>query len=1024
MTGSDSGTQVPVPIEGKIGAVMVVGGGVSGIQASLDLANSGFKVYLVEKGPAIGGKMSQLDKTFPTNDCSMCILSPKFIECARNPNISILTGTQVEGIAGEAGNFRVTVRQEPRYVDEEKCTGCGTCLEYCPVNILDDYNENLATTKCIHIPFPQAVPAAFVVDPSRCLFLLREECQICCPTCNTKAIDFHQQEKRWEIEVGSVILAPGYEPFEPQAQSEYGYPRLSNVITSLEFERVLSASGPYQGELVRPSDGKPPRRIAWIQCVGSRDTTAGNTYCSSVCCMYAIKQVLLSKEHEPEMETVIFHNDIRAYGKGFERYYERAQGTPGVQFIWSKVSVLRQVPETGNVVLRCRINGTEVRDEEFDLVVLSVGLTSSGSNRELAERLSVDLNPAGFCQSSIFSPIETSRPGIYTCGVFHAPMDIPDSVTMASGAAALSSQLLVEERGSLIEEKEYPPERDVSAEPPRVGVFVCHCGTNIARNVDVAGVVRYAAELDNVVHAEENTFSCSIDSITRLIETIQEKGLNRVVVAACTPRTHEPVFQEALKEAGLNPYLFEMANIREQCSWVHMGNKEVATRKARDLVRMAVAKARLLRPLYQLPYMITHAALVIGGGIAGMESALALAEQGMEVHLLERNKELGGNARRIHYTVDGGDVQAYLQGLIRRANENPLIRVYTEAEISEFRGYVGNFTTRIAAGADKKAVTEIAHGVTIVATGAAEFKPTEYLYGKEPRVLTLLELEEEIAGGSERLAQCSTLVMIQCVGCRDSDHPYCSRVCCSQAVKNALKLKEINPEMEIYILYRDMRTYGLREDYYQQAAGQEVKFIRYEADGKPEVQVVRENGRDILRVMVTEPTLGQRLMIDADMLSLSAATIPLESNGELSRLLKVPLNEDGFFMEAHMKLRPVDFSTDGIFMCGLAHSPKFIDESIAQAQAAASRALTILAQEEMKAGGAVCIVDKRKCTGCGVCQKVCPFNAIEIETEEKVAVVTEALCKGCGICASSCRSGALDIAGVSDQQTLSLIQAL
>ncbi|MEA2085760.1 MAG: FAD-dependent oxidoreductase [Chloroflexota bacterium] len=1024
MTSSDRGTQVPVPIEGKIGAVMVVGGGVSGIQASLDLANSGFKVYLIEKGPAIGGKMSQLDKTFPTNDCSMCILSPKFIECARNPNISILTGTQVEGIAGEAGNFRVTVRQEPRYVDEEKCTGCGTCLEYCPVNILDDYNENLATTKCIHIPFPQAVPAAFVVDPSRCLFLLRKECQICCPTCNTKAIDFHQQEKRWEIGVGSVILAPGYEPFEPQAQSEYGYPRLSNVITSLEFERVLSASGPYQGELVRPSDRKPPRKIAWIQCVGSRDTTAGNTYCSSVCCMYAIKQVLLSKEHEPEMETVIFHNDIRAYGKGFERYYERAQGTPGVQFIWSKVSVLRQVKETGNVVLRYRINGTEVRDEEFDLVVLSVGLTSSSSNRELAGRLSVDLNPAGFCQSSTFSPIETSRPGIYTCGVFHAPMDIPDSVTMASGAAALSSQLLVEERGSLIEEKEYPPERNISAEPPRVGVFVCHCGTNIARNVDVAGVVRYAAGLDNVVHAEENTFSCSIDSITHLIETIQEKGLNRVVVAACTPRTHEPVFQEALKEAGLNPYLFEMTNIREQCSWVHMGNKEVATRKAEDLVRMAVAKARLLRPLCQMPYMITHAALVIGGGIAGMESALALAEQGIEVHLLERNKELGGIARRIHYTVDGGDVQAYLQGLIRRVNENSFIRVYTEAEISDFRGYVGNFTTRIATGGNKKTVTEIAHGVTIVATGAAEFKPTEYLYGKEPRVLTLLELEEEIAGGSERLAQCSTLVMIQCVGCRDSDRPYCSRVCCSQAVKNALKLKEINPEMEIYILYRDMRTYGLREDYYQQAAGQEVKFIRYEADDKPEVQVVRENDRDVLRVTVTEPTLGQRLMIDADVLALGAATIPLESNGELSRLLKVPLNEDGFFMEAHMKLRPVDFSTDGIFMCGLAHSPKFIDESIAQAQAAASRALTILAQEEMKAGGAVCIVDKRKCTGCGVCQKVCPFNAIEIEAEEKVAVVTEALCKGCGICASSCRSGALDIAGVSDQQTLSLIQAL
>ncbi len=739
--------------------------------------------------------------------------------------------------------------------------------------------------------------------------------------------------------------------------------------------------------------------------------------------MYAIKQVILCKEHDSELEGTIFHNDIRAYGKGFERYYERAKNTPGVRFIWSKVSILREVPGTKNVVLRYRVNGTEVREEEFDIVVLSVGLNSLSNAKQLSDALSVELNSHGFCKSSIFSPIETTRPGVYACGVFHAPMDIPDSVTMSSGAASLASQLLSSQRGTLTTRKEYPPERDVAGEPPRVGVFVCHCGTNIGKVVDVGRVVGYTRKLDGVVHVEDSIFACSVDSVSHITETIKEKGLNRVVVAACTPRTHEPVFQEALKEAGLNPYLFEMTNIREQCSWVHMKDRQVATQKAQDLVRMAVAKAKLLIPLHQLPCEINHAGLVLGGGISGMVSALALAGHGVEVHLIEKAKELGGIARRIHYTVEGGDVQGYLDGLIQEVYQNPLIQVHTEADIIDFAGYVGNFTTKIGVGPERM-VEEIAHGVTIVATGAEELKPTEYLYGRDSKVLTLLELEQEIAGKSQRFGNCRCLVMIQCVGSRDSERPYCSRVCCSQAVKNALKLKEIDPEMEIYILYRDMRTYGLREDYYQQAADREVKFIRYDVDDKPQVETVQEDGRDILRVTVTEPTLGQRLMIDVDMLALGVATIPPKGNVALSQLLKVPLNEDGFFMEAHMKLRPVDFSTDGIFMCGLAHYPKFIDESIAQAQAAASRALTILAQDKLKAGGAICVVDKRKCTGCGVCQEVCPFNAIEVDVKEKVAVVNEALCKGCGVCASSCRSGALDIGGVSDQQTLTLIQAL
>jgi heterodisulfide reductase subunit A len=1006
----------------RVGTIMVVGAGVSGIQAALDSAKTGFKVYLVDKGPAIGGKMAQLDKTFPTNDCSMCILSPKFIECATDPNIEILTDAEVERVEGEAGDFRVTLIQRPRYVDTEKCTGCGTCAEYCPVHILDAYNENLATLKCIHLSFPQAVPAVSFVDPDHCLFLKRRICQICVPTCKNKAIDFHQRERVHEIRVGSLILAPGYETFSPKVQSQYGYGRFRNVVTSLEFERMLSASGPNRGELRRPSDGRHPKKIAWIQCVGSRDKTAGNPNCSSVCCMYAIKHVLLSKEHDQELEAHVFHNDIRAYGKGFERYYERARNTPGVRFTWSKVSVLGEDKDNGAVRLRYRLNGTGLKDEDFDLVVLSVGLLSPETNRDLAEKVGITVNEYGFCEGSPFSPIETSRPGIYHCGVFHAPMDIPDSVTMASGAASLASQLLNDRRGTLVEKKEYPVERDVRGEPPRVGVFACDCGTNIVKTVDVKKVVDYSRGLMGVVHAEESTFSCSIDSVTHMANVIREKGLNRVVVAACTPRTHEPVFQDALREAGLNPYLFEFANIREQCSLVHMMDKRSASDKAKDLIRMAVARAVLLEPLYQVSYEVNRSALVIGGGVSGMVAALSLADQGIPVHLVEKGKELGGMARRIPHTLERSDIQAYLRDLILKVYKTLHIQVHTEARLVDFSGYVGNFTSRIALG-ERGVVREIHHGVTIVATGAEEFKPAIYLYGEDPRVGTQLELEEEIQAGSERLNQCNTLVMIQCVGSRDEERPYCSRICCSQAVKNALRLKERNPTMDIYVLYRDMRTYAFREDYYRQAAEKGVVFIRYEKEDKPDMTVVQEEGRSVLRVTVTEPTLGGRLVIDADRVALAVAAVPAAENRPLSRLLKVPLNEDGFFMEAHMKLRPVDFATEGIFMCGTAHSPKFIDESIAQAQAAASRALTILAQAELKAGGPVCSVMARRCSGCGLCQQVCPYQAIALG-EEGIAVVNQALCKGCGVCVSSCRSGALDLGGVSDMQTWSVIQAL
>ena len=1465
---------------------MVVGGGIAGIQSALDLAESGYKVYLVEKSPAIGGTMAQLDKTFPTNDCAMCILSPKLVECGRHLNIEAITNAELKEISGEVGRFKAVIEQKPRYIDIDKCTGCGECVQVCPVELTNTFEEGLSQRKAIFRPFAQAYPSAFAIDkkekppcvktcparvnvqgyialihqgkyqealdlikekiplpgvigricphpceaectrgsldeplaisalkrfvadkvegelpsleiknkkekvaiigsgpaglsaayylakegyqvtifeaspvaggmlylaipeyrlPKRILekeiqgikqlgvkirtdtpigkelplnalakqgykaifiavgahkgqrlgipgedsngvvdgitFLrevnlgkrtkvegsiaiigggnvaidaarsalrlgaqkvsvlyrrsraempasdeeieaasaegvdiqylvtpvevlsqngkvvgtrctrmklgapdtsgrrrpvaipgsefdisvdmviaaigqtpdlsfiegsgleitkrgtitadpltlatsvpgiftggdaqtgpgiaieaiaagekaaisidrylrgedLREgrvideakpsgmtepppkveykprvkmptinmerrcssfdevelgfteevalqeaercvncgncsECMQCVTACKAEAIDHLMKLKELKFEVGSIILCPGFDEFDANGFANYGYGVYPNVITSIEFERILSASGPFQGQLLRPSDKEPPKSIAWIQCVGSRDIhIAQNSYCSSVCCTYAVKEAVIAKEHSSiPLKTTIFFIDIRTYGKDFERYYERAKEEHGVRFTRSRIHSILQ-DSNGSLLIKY-VEDNRVKEEKFDLVVLSVGLRPPMASKDLAERLGLELNQYGFCNVGDFSSVTTSQPGIFAAGAFTGPKDIPETVMEASAAASDASLLLSPARHSLSIEKQYPPERDVTGEKPRIGVFICHCGINIGGVVDVPGVKEYASSLPNVVFVDENLFTCSQDTQQRIKDKIKEFNLNRVVVASCTPRTHEPLFQETLREAGLNKYLFEMANIRDQCSWVHMQEPGKATEKARDLVRMAVAKARLIKPLKQTPLELNHAALVVGSGISGMVSALNLAEQGFEIHLVERASQLGGIANRLYHTLEGLDIQTYLKELVNKVSQEPLIHIYKETDILEVSGYVGNFTTKLLVR-PKGEVREINHGVAIIATGGDVYSPKEYLYGEHASVFTTLELEEEIAKANPRVCSSQNVVFIQCVGSREKERPYCSRICCSESIKCALKLKELNPEMNVYILYRDIRTYGFKEQYYQEARAKGVLFIPYDEADKPGVQVASKNGKDILRISVNDPILGQSFSIDADVLALAPAIVPSVGNEELARFFKVPLNADGFFLEAHIKLRPVDFSTDGVFLCGLAHGPKLIEESIIQAKAAASRAVTILSKQRIETGGVVSTVDKRKCTGCGVCVEICPFNAIEIDAKEKVAVVNEALCKGCGVCASSCRSGALDIKGFSDEEILSMVKA-
>jgi heterodisulfide reductase subunit A len=995
-----------------IGAVMVIGGGIGGMQASLDLADSGFFVYMVDNSPTIGGVMAQLDKTFPTNDCAMCIMSPKLVECGRHINIRVMTHAEIEGVEGQPGRFSVTVTRKPRYIRFDKCTGCGECAKHCPVTAIDTYNEKLSKRAAIYIKYPQAIPKVYLIDREQCI-----GCGLCERVCLAKAVNYADSQVVEKIEVGSIILAPGYEVFDAHLRPEFGYGVYPNVVTSIEFERLLSATGPHRGHLLRPSDGTVPERIAFIQCVGSRDSNCGNDYCSSICCMYATKEAIIAKEHVHFVKPTIFYMDVRAYGKGFDAYYERAKSEYGIRFIKCMVSKIREHFKTKNLLFTYLDDQGNFVEEEFELVVLSVGMVPSKATMEMAKRMGVELDTYGYCKTKPFEPTSTSRPGIYVCGAFQGPKDIPETVSQASGAVADATGIISQARGTMATKKEYPVEADVATEEPRIGVFVCHCGINIGGVVNVPSVKEYARSLKNVVFVDENLYTCSTDTQEKIKNAIKEHHLNRVIVASCSPRTHEPMFRETLRDAGLNKYLFEMANIRDQCSWVHMRQKLEATDKAKDLVRMAVANARMIQPLGELTVSVTQKGLVIGGGAAGMTAALKLAEQGYEVFLLEKEAQLGGNLRNLYYTIEGEDVQTFLKNLISRVTGHPFIHVITNALVVDFSGSQGNFSTGVMV-APTMYYRKIEHGITILATGAEEWKPTEYLYGQDPRIVTQLELEGRITKQPDEVARAKQVLMIQCVGSRNEERPYCSRTCCATAIKNALKIKKLNPDAKITILYRDMRTYGLLESYYAKARNEGVMFIKYEPEEKP---VVKKDG-EALSVSFMDRILKEEIEIKPDLLVLSAATIPRE-NEELATMLKVPRTAEGFFLEAHMKLRPVDFATDGLYLAGAGHGPKLISESISQASAAVSRACTILSKEKMLVGGVVAVVEGERCAACLTCVRVCPYSVPVINAKGE-AEIDLAKCKGCGSCVAECPARAIDLMHFRDRQLWAKCQAL
>jgi len=941
------------------------------------------------------------------------VISPKLVEVGRHSNIELVTCSEVQSVEGEPGNFTATLANHPRYIDPVKCTGCGECARHCPVTAVNPYNMNLDDRRATYIEYAQAVPLAFAIDTDTCI-----GCGLCEKMCIAKAITYDDKPRTGQITVGSVILAAGSRGYDPSGLDFYGYGKFANVVTSEEFERILSASGPYFGHLMRPLDREQPTRIAWLQCVGSRDTNrCGNGYCSSVCCMYAVKEAMIAKEHaHGHLDCTIFNMDMRTFGKDYELYYNRARDKDGVKFVKARVHTITEMADTGDLQIKFADESGAMLEETFSMVVLSVGLQVQPDAVELAGRLNIDLNKYKFAATHPFAPVVTSRPGIYTCGVFQGPKDIPSSVTEASAAACVAGADLAPGRGKDITRVELPPQRQVGGQDPRIGVFVCNCGINIGGIVNVPGVRDYAATLPGVVYTDDNLFTCSQDTQDKIKEKILEHNLNRVVVASCSPKTHEAMFMETLEACGLNRYLFEMANIRNQDSWIHSNDPAAATVKAKDLVRMAVARAGTLLELNQKVVPINKKALVVGGGIAGMNAALGLGRQGFDVALVEKEPRLGGFARHLHHTIEGEDVRAYVEKLAGEVGACDKIQVLTEARITGFEGFKGSFATEVELGPDK-AKQRIEHGVIIVATGATEYRPKEFGYGEDPRVLTQVELSDRLEESGA--ADLDSVVMIQCVGSRNEDRPNCSRVCCQSAVKNALAIKKQNPGAQVFVLYRDIRTYGLLEDYYKEAREKGVIFIRFDRTAPPVVQ----NQAGELTVTVKDHILQQNVAIRADVVALSAGLVATDTD-ELSGIMKLNRNPEGYFIEAHVKLRPVDMPSEGIFLCGTAHGPKLISETIAQAQAAASRATTFLARDSIKLSAITAKVDTEHCVKCLTCVRSCPFGVPQFNTAEKVIEINEALCHGCGVCTAVCPRQAIQLGFYEDSQLICKIDAL
>ena len=997
--------------------VLVVGGGLGGIRTALDLAEAQKDVILIDKDFAIGGLMTQLDRTFPTNNCDLCTIAPHLSEANRQDHIELLPLTTVSEVTGEQGNFTVTITSKPRHINLEKCTACGDCLTHFPDCV--QFNPGLDHNAPTCMRYPQATPEAYSIDLEKC-----DDIVALVKICPTGAINPDDSVINRKINCASIVLSPGASVFDPSHLDYLGYKDLPDVVTSLEYERILSATGPTGGQLLCPSSGKPPKRVAWIQCIGSRGLQKGaGAYCSHACCMFALKEAIVTKERfQEDIETTIFYMDMRTFGKDYEHYFNRAKNDIGVRLLKSRPHSILQPEGSTDLTLGYTLeDSTKQLEEQFDMVVLSTGFKTSAESRLLAEKVGIELNDEFFPVTDTFNPVVTTKPGVYVAGTFESPKDIPETMVQASAAACLAGADLptVEAKDDIVETAEEISTRDVTLEEPKVGVFICDCGDNIGGVVKVDNLVSYAATLPYVAIAKAEGHGCSRVSMKNILDTIVEEGLNRVVIGGCSPRTHLEKFQDLLQKAGINKYLVEIANIRDQSTWVHKGKPEEAEQKSKELIAMATASIVVAQPLSDQTMPMNKNVLVVGGGVSGMTSALNLADSGHQVYLAEKSDKLGGIARSLTKTIEGGDVQPYVSEMVKKVNNHSSIEVMTDALIKDHSGLPGKFTTGIETGTDKL-YSQVDHGVTIMATGAMANRPDEYLLDSSPQVKTQLETQRYIVDNPEKVKVWDNVVMIQCVGSRTPENPNCSRICCQHAVKNALAILDINPDVRIFVLYRDMRTYGFLEEYYQKARERGVIFVRYQTDNPP---VVDQAG-DKIDVTYYDTILSMNVTVSADNLCLSTGLVAdLDSTKKLSNVFKLPRTEDGFFMEDHVKFNPVDMPIPGFFVAGTAHSPKLIKESITQANAVASRAQTLLAKDEVNLGAASARVDSNLCAACLICVRACPYDVPFINSDGN-SEIDPAKCHGCGMCVAECPAKAIQLMQFEDDRILATVEQL
>ena len=1021
------------------GAVMVVGGGVAGMRASLDLADSGLKVYLIEQTPSLGGRVAQLGYMFPQHDCVLCrgtpdhgygctrpSISPAYSQHNQHPNIEIFTNTKLVDIEGQAGDFTISIRQEPRYVDQTKCINCDYCTEVCPIDVPDEYQQDITSRKAIYKVSPRAAPDTYVIDRGPYC----DDCKKCIEVCPSNAINLNEQPRLLAVEVGAIILALGFKTFDPAQNEELGYGRFPNVISAMEYERLVSRSGPTEGIVTRISDNRRPKKIAWLQCIGSRDQS--NMFCSSICCMYATKEAILAKERLGEnIDCSIFIMDERAFNKGYSRYFDNARNQHDIKYNYCMVSEIREDPNTKDLILRY-VNPNGIgQEEQFEMVVLATGLQPPDSAHQLAKLLDIELNEFGFCQTDKFTPLQTSYPGVFVCGAFSSPKEIAETILDASGAAAEVMRLLNDQLNTFSYTREFPflssdilpPERDVSTDPLNIGIFACTCCGTISETINLSAIAGRVKKWPDIAHSEVVNSACFPDTLNKIKDTIIEKNLNRIVIAACSNRTHEALFQRAVRETGLNSYLLELVNLRDQCANVHHQQIDIANQKALELIRIAIGRVQKSEPIHKKQHHCHHVALVLGGGVAGMTTSLAIADSGQEVHLIERKDMLGGNLTNLYYVAEGYNPQRLLRDLVNRVRSHRDIYVHTQSELIQHSGHVGDFKSTIRTKNNDGAwdELEIDHGVTIVATGGVEQKNHPLL--EIPGVFTQREFEEKIIHNPEEIAALKDVVMIQCVG-PDGVANYCSRVCCTNAMKNAIRLKLFNPECRVTVLYKDIVTYGFREKFYNEARRLGILFVRFTGMQLP--KIIYEHSRKI-NVQVKDISLDTWISLPADIILLSMSIIPSPGTDKIADLLRVPLAREGFFEEAQLKLRPMDFMREGIFLAGMAAYPKFIEESLSHGLAAAARALPLLTQESTHLGGIVASIDPNKCVGCLTCTRVCPFAIPQVIHEEGrsgvgglggFAYIDSAQCQGCGTCTGECPANAIQLINYTDSQMM------